>query len=186
MSQPTINKSQSENPTLKQWMEILWLDTLPYFCCTFFCKQCTLIPKLSNTKMYKAVENAHLRSAQQWLHNFVVLDGGIKRQHEICHKRVYHLLGCFVLLVDDLQQATLFHRSFKSERDATDSAFPSNLITLRWWAYGTKGHCQRENIKIAKKKKKSLFSPLKAEHFRQTVLLRHLSEIFFFNPRFWR
>lgn len=70
--------------------------------------------------MYEAVENAHLCSAQQWLHNFVVLDGSIKRQYEICHKRVYHLLGCFVLLMDDLQQAALFHWSFKSERDATD------------------------------------------------------------------
>lgn len=28
--------------------------------------------------------------------------------------------------------------------------------------------------------------PLKAEQFRQTVLLRHFSEIFFFKPRFWR
>lgn len=59
------------------------------------------------------VSSAHLCSGQQRFHQFVVLDGDIEGLQEVWHKGINHLLVCFILLVDDLKQAALFHRSWK-------------------------------------------------------------------------
>lgn len=59
----------------------------------------------------KTLYKGYLCSGQQRLQHFVVFNRDIKGLQEFRHKRIHHLLGCFILLMDDLEQATLFHRS---------------------------------------------------------------------------